>query len=182
MEKSGKWLILAILVIALASGGFSWWFRWSATHRAADFWGPEAAKIIRDAKNVTAARLTGDHPMTIGPKENAIVAQVDASKAKGLLHFKQALLEDRSYNWQFARPASENFEATYRVLFGHPSHSSLPDDLKTNFNSFVVVMFNEDCTRCCFEFHHERSSIADCSPISQGLLKIFSDWLSPASN
>src|SRR4051794_4880249 len=49
---SGKLLIIGILVLALVAAAASWWFRHNATHRAAKFWGPEAAILIRDAPNV----------------------------------------------------------------------------------------------------------------------------------
>ena len=41
---SGKLLIIGILTVAFLAAGTSWWFRYSATHRAATFWGPAAAR------------------------------------------------------------------------------------------------------------------------------------------
>ena len=37
---SGKLLIIGILTVAFVAAGTSWWFRYSATHRVAAFWGP----------------------------------------------------------------------------------------------------------------------------------------------
>ncbi len=79
---SGKWVIVGILAVALAAAGGSWLFRYTATHRTAEFWGPQAVQLIRDARIV---RLV--------PNER------DVSSAKGLTHLRNALLEDRSFVW-----------------------------------------------------------------------------------
>ncbi len=86
-EKSGKRLILGVLVIGLAAAAASWWFRYSATHRAAQFWGPQAATLIRDAPHVTLRSDSTD--------DDAL----DISAAPGLTHLRTALLEDGSYDW-----------------------------------------------------------------------------------
>ena len=38
---SGKLVIIGIRGGRPAGGGASWWFRYNATHRAAEFWGPK---------------------------------------------------------------------------------------------------------------------------------------------
>jgi hypothetical protein len=52
MYYSGKLVIIGILAVAVASAAASWWFRYAATHRAAQYWGPETARLIRDAPTV----------------------------------------------------------------------------------------------------------------------------------
>ena len=52
MRNSGKLLIVAIFLVAFAAAGASWWFRYSATHRTVEFWGPQAAVLLRDAPHV----------------------------------------------------------------------------------------------------------------------------------
>ena len=54
VPPGGKLLILVILGVALVMAGFSWWFRYNATHRAANFWGHVVAHAIRDAPQVEA--------------------------------------------------------------------------------------------------------------------------------
>ena len=49
MQLSGKLVIIGIVGVALAGAGAGWWFRYNATHRAAEFWGPQAVRLIRDA-------------------------------------------------------------------------------------------------------------------------------------
>src|SRR3989304_2712639 len=71
--------------------GSSWWFRYSATHRAAQFWGPQAAELIRDAPHVTlrSAAAAAD-----GQDAADAAVPRDVSHAKGLTHLRNALLED----------------------------------------------------------------------------------------
>jgi hypothetical protein len=108
MQNSGKLVILGILGVALASAAASWWFRYSATHWAARFWGPETVRLIRDAPIVQFIELrratTSDEqdPMhgTLwfdGNQHFQVVSRRDISHAPGLLHLRNALLEDRSY-------------------------------------------------------------------------------------
>jgi hypothetical protein len=105
-EKSGKRLILAVIAIALLSGAASWWFRYQATRHSAQFWGPQASTLIRDAKHVT---LRSDAPST--DAEGGAEADVprDMSNAKGLTHLRANLLEDINYQWDSAAVADTNW-------------------------------------------------------------------------
>src|SRR5882724_5292436 len=114
MHNSGKLLIITMFVAALAAAAASWWFRYEATHQSAQFWGPEAARLIRDAPTVELLTLqladkTQSAPSspdtsalsvsTFGHKIWTIAAKRNISTAPGLSHLRNALLEDRSFNW-----------------------------------------------------------------------------------
>lgn len=174
MEKSGKWLVIAIFAIALGLGLFSWWFRWSATHRTAEFWGPEVARTIRDSKTITVAQLTNYELGLTGPTADQVAANFDASQAKGLIHLKQALLEDRSFAW--GESASlDSFSPRWMLDFAPPSASSS--------KSHVFVFFDETFTQCCFLLEGQMVRIEACSEkFSSGLNTFFSDWFPAASN
>src|SRR5438270_10988443 len=88
---SGKLVIIGVVTVSLIGAVASWLFRYNATHRAAKFWGPEAAVLIRDAPHVTVKRrpLTG----------NFFANEVDVSHARGLVHLRNALLEDQDFDW-----------------------------------------------------------------------------------
>jgi hypothetical protein len=86
---SGKLVIIAILAFALAAAGASWLFRYSATNQAARYWGPEGSQLIRDAQKVFLQRI---------PPETG-AGRVEISQARGITHLRNALLEDRSFNW-----------------------------------------------------------------------------------
>src|SRR5262245_11486007 len=94
-EISGKYVILAVVVVALTGAVASWFFRYNATHRAAEFWGPEASKLIRDARQVTLYKQPLDVPRTMRVKTADVPAAIqahidksaiDISRARGLLH------------------------------------------------------------------------------------------------
>ncbi len=87
MKVSGKLVIVAILAIAFAAAGTSWLFRYSATNQTARYWGPEGLQLIRDAQKVFIQRSP--------PK----TGRVEISQARGITHLRNALLEDRSFNW-----------------------------------------------------------------------------------
>src|SRR5262245_471220 len=85
---SGKLVILGVVAIATVAAAASWWFRYKATHRAAEFWGSEDARLIRDA-----------------PIVEMYEPARDISAARGLVHLRNALLEDRSFQWP-SKPVS----------------------------------------------------------------------------
>src|SRR5262245_54361840 len=101
MDKSGKLVILGIFALAVALAGASWWFRYTATHRAAEFWGPEAARMIRDAAIVKLCSLKMVRPEQ--PHYSALQPQLtdcrNISALPGITHLRNALLEDRSFRW-----------------------------------------------------------------------------------
>jgi hypothetical protein len=158
-EKSGKRLILGVLVIGLAAAAASWWFRYSATHRAAQFWGPQAVELIRDALRVT---LRTDDPATEG--NNPADLPRDISSAKGLTHLRAALLEDRSYDWSAAGPADTNWS------------NSLVFEESEGAEPRVVILFSPD-----FNWAANGSAAnpvghaISTSPIAKGLQTFFAD-------
>ncbi len=101
---SGTLLIVGILVLALGAAMFSWWFRAQATRRAMTLWGAERAVLIQSGKPVHALRLArsadGDGPanesIVVQGRALAIDERIDITRSGGLLHLRQALLEDRS--------------------------------------------------------------------------------------
>jgi len=151
-EKSGKRLILVVVVIALAAAAASWWYRYSATHRAAQFWGPQAATLIRDAPHVTLrSDASSDEPR-------------DISEARGLTHLRNALLEDDSYDWSAAGPSDTNWD------------SSLVFETSAGAEPRAVILFSPD-----FQWAANGSSgnpaqhAVSVGPIAEGLKKFFAD-------
>lgn len=115
---SGKLVIGVILAVAVAAATFSWHFRWQATRRAAEFWGPEAVAAIQQPRRVDAFLLC-DSPLSAGAKPAGserlgemeigafqIIAREDVTNAPGLTHFRNALLEDRSFDWSDSKPSA----------------------------------------------------------------------------
>src|SRR4051812_15803668 len=85
---SGKLLIVGILTVAIAAAAASWWFRYSATHRAAQFWGPETARLIRDASVVEIWRPSNPIISTSAAPLVESSDLHDVSSARGLVHLR----------------------------------------------------------------------------------------------
>ena len=164
---SGKFVIIGILILALAAAGGSWLFRYSATHKAARFWGPAAAGIIRDAASVDFLVLT---PSEAGsPSSNEIesrgekyrlVAQVDVSAAHGLVHLRNALLEDHNF---------DSFDLD-KGAASQPWRWAL--EFHTGKDSTTVV-FSNDCATTALA---TGGAIASCRPIAAGLAELFGEF------
>src|SRR5262245_5327090 len=91
---SGKLVIISILFVAIVAAGVSWAFRVYATHRAAGFWGPQAAWLIRSSQTAKLSRIDRSSDGTIRIKTTR-----DVSNAPGITHLRNALLEDKSFEW-----------------------------------------------------------------------------------
>src|SRR5437762_2962231 len=129
MQISGKLLILAMLLVALMAASASWWFRYSATHHTAQFWGPEAARLIRDAPKVT---LRSYDPAVGADADSSNSSARDISNARGLIHLRNALLEDSSYDWSAKTPTEPSW------------NSSLVFEASAGAEPRAVILFSPD--------------------------------------
>ena len=143
-SSNGVLVAAALLLVGAAAAGVAWWNNLAQTRQALDFWGPEAAVLIRDAPQVTALefdfRRSADagsvaseggfmHPVTGAPAKVRTVR--DISRAKGLVHLRHALLDDRSFDWSAA--PREPAELRYALSFERDGRR-------------LVVYFSEDFT------------------------------------
>jgi hypothetical protein len=124
--SSGKLVTLGLLLLAVLAAAFAWWNTWAKGQRALDYWGSRGAYRIRLAPEVTYFELTDAPPQTgqavlqIGPHQHrSVVSQKDISRARGLVHARQALIQDASYNW--------NAAVTVRPLWSHAFRFSDPE-------------------------------------------------------
>jgi hypothetical protein len=169
-NASGKLVILGILAVAVAAAGTSWWFRYRATHETAEFWGPEVTSLIRDAPSVELLRLAPeDTENSIGQfttrnEEYAVMDRVDASNAPGILHLRNALLEDRSYHgYGMIFKLTPNFWR-WSLVFRDGQKSA-------------TLLFNEECELTTLG--EGSGSTANCKPIAAGLREMFAELSSP---
>jgi hypothetical protein len=160
-EKSGKLLIVGVLAIGVAAAAASWWFRYSATHHAAQFWGPQAAALIRDAPHVT---LRSDTPSADGSSGDVADVPRDISSAKGLTHLRTALQEDASFDWTAAGPPDTNWSNS--LVFA-ASEGAAPR---------AVVMFSPDFSWAADGSAAEPAKHAvSTAPIAKGLKEFFAE-------
>jgi len=172
--NSGKLLIAAMVGAGILAAAASWWFRYVATHQADQFWGPQAATLIRDAPRVellTLQRDAGDASpgelKTVAGTPWRITGCIDISHAPGLTHLRNALLEDRSFRW--------------------PSHSVPADASWTHGLRFrdgpaplLVVLFSSDFGLATASLANSTASqTVSCEPIAPGLRQVFDEWAEP---
>lgn len=116
--KRDRAVILVILGLAVFATVFATWFRWSQGHRAQEYWGVDVARQIRFAPKVEliwldspvfsgrpatsqagmAAASTSDTLMIDGIRWN-ILKRTDITKARGLVHARQSLIQDATFQW-----------------------------------------------------------------------------------
>ncbi|MEX2026016.1 MAG: hypothetical protein WEH44_01925 [Pirellulaceae bacterium] len=172
---SGKLLIVAMVGAGVLAAGASWWFRFSATHRAAQFWGNEAASLIRDASNAEVLSLQlADDAAAEGHIEVAgaawqITDSQDVSRAPGLTHLRHALLEDRSFRW----PAQD-------VPVGATWSHGLR--FRSGPNPPLTILFASDYTLMTrLPAGDGAAQAVICAPIAAGLEEVFRDWTQPVT-
>lgn len=103
----GILVIALILLMGIIGGSAAVWFHHSRQHRALDFWGIDAATIIRHAEKVEVSKqkkLAKDDPQTNVIHLNGArywpVETKEITTLPGLLHARHALIEDASFDWQ----------------------------------------------------------------------------------
>jgi hypothetical protein len=164
--RQSKWLIGVIVLVGCALAAFSWWFRFAATHRAAEFWGGDNFRLIRDAAIVEAyVPAADDDPSRLV----AGAAQRDIAQFPGMTHLRNALLEDRSFVWvkrQLPPPADWN----YGLRFADEKRE-------------VLIDFSADGRQLRFAPTGEhRCNEISCAPISAGLKKMFGELFLPTTD
>ena len=164
VRNSGKLLILGIVALAVLLAGAGWWFRYNATHRAASFWGPDAVRLIRDAPIVKfVERSEGVNPDHYAATQ---VIRHDISRARGLTHLRNALLEDRSFDWSPPGNALPHEWRHWGLLF-RESESTRP----------LVIWFSGDFRHAMTQVEIGRpAKVISCEPIAKGLGEMFSEF------
>ncbi len=125
MPNRGKLVICAIVALGLAAAAFSVWFHYQGAHRSGDFWGTATAQLIVEAPEVRALRLDAapqpqfdEEGMQLDPPDEpavefrngfwTVLSDHDASKARGLVNVRRALVQDASFDWR-GRPNDPNW-------------------------------------------------------------------------
>lgn len=164
---------MAILAVALTGAAISWYFRYKATHRAAEFWGPKAARLIRDATHIELFKLapstrtdTSDTTLKLRGEIYAIVAPAEVSAARGMTHLRNALLEDVSFD-AFGLGSEQVPPHYWRWVLYFRDNTD---------GQSVSVLFSDDCSRATLK--NGNGATADCEPIAKGLREMFDEFIS----
>jgi hypothetical protein len=119
----GKLVIVFIFGLSAVMGGYAWWHHYTQGRRCLDLWGAEAAELIRYAPQVEVLQLahsdTGDaETIQIQGESLAIAARKVVTGTPGLVHARQALIEDASFNWQADLAGPSNWQYLLRFTRG----------------------------------------------------------------
>ncbi len=105
---SGKWIILSFLSVALAMATSAWAYYYFQQRRPMELWGADTARLIVQAPKVEGWRLsvamenaaeTDAQTISVGSQRLTIVERRELTNARGLLHFRKGLLNDRCFDW-----------------------------------------------------------------------------------
>ncbi len=101
----GQLVIVFIFGLSAVMGGYAWWHHFTQGQRCVEFWGAETGELIRYAPQVEVMQLAGSdnddaETIQIGNESLAIAARKDITGTPGLVHARQALIEDASFLWK----------------------------------------------------------------------------------
>jgi hypothetical protein len=121
--NSGRWVIGGIFVVGLLAAGAAWWHRFQQVRYCLEFWGPDTAYLIRLAPEVDLMRLAplaeidsvaasasgaGEAAMlAVDGESYRVMGEWDISRAQGLAHAREALVQDQSFVESGASPDRE---------------------------------------------------------------------------
>ena len=127
--NQGKWLIVAMISAGLAAGGIAWWYQYRQSVRVIELWSPEVTYQIRMAPDCQLLRLTsnpagdGEGVLEVDGVLWGITQTQDVSKALGIVHARQALIHDASYDWT-ANPTASSPAWTEAIRFQEGSEQT----------------------------------------------------------
>jgi hypothetical protein len=140
----GTFVILLMVAAAVGLSIYAAWYRYQAGDDALRFWGREAAVQIRGAEKVelliladkseqpAATDVSSESNLKIQGASYTIAKTIDITTARGLIHARNALLEDASLDAQAAPPATTpHWDRVLRFKDANGSSTSIAIDLKT---------------------------------------------------
>jgi hypothetical protein len=110
MELRGQHVVLGLLVLGVGAAGFALWYQRSMTNQALAFWGSDVALALGSPEKLELLTLApvdpaaGEERLNLGGRDFAVVTRQDITRAPGVTHARQALLENASFD--FASPPS----------------------------------------------------------------------------
>lgn len=124
MQVTGKSIVITALAVALVMSVGAWWYHYSASRRAAQFWGPDATRLLIGKGEVAFFTLGSLRDESDAPSAGnvvagrEVVAEQSLTDKPGLIHLRHALTQDASFDWAGRREASHSDEWAYALRFG----------------------------------------------------------------
>lgn len=149
---SGQLVVAGILFAAIAAGSVSVWYQWSQGREAIAYFGSQPAYDIRHASHVEWKQIE--------QQEVKASNSTDISKVAGLVHFRQALIEDTSYEGQV--PLEQAKPVWQYAVFFRDSQSDAPTRLLFDLENAWIGLPDKD-------------TVLAAKPIAAGLRRFFED-------
>jgi hypothetical protein len=121
--NQGKLVIVFIFGLSAVMGGYAWWHHFTQGRRCVEFWGAGAGEMIRYAPQVEVLKLAPletDRAETIQIQDEShtISARKDITVTPGLVHARQALIEDASFLWNVVPDGPSSWDYVLRFTDG----------------------------------------------------------------
>ena len=136
----GKFVILAIVGLAVAASALSWFYYARLQERPLALWGSRAAELMLLRPMARAYRLApapgelpagathdggGAHrPLAIAGERFTMTDDRDISRAPGFSHIRQSLIHDRSFAWDDG-PCESSPRWEYAIAFAEGNESAI---------------------------------------------------------
>ena len=121
--NQGKLVIVFIFGLSVVMGGYAWWHHFTQGRRCVEFWGAEAGEMIRYAPQVEVIKLAPPETdnvevIQIQSEPHAVSASKDITATPGLVHARQAFIEDASFLWDAVPDGQANWQYVLRFTDG----------------------------------------------------------------
>ncbi|MFM7035748.1 MAG: hypothetical protein ACKOYJ_11315 [Planctomycetia bacterium] len=99
--RPGSILVVALILLGIASGGLAIGYQRAQTRRCLAFYGSEAARRVSKAPSVELMKVApSDRPGRL-----IVTDRYDVTSAKGIVHLRRGLVEDAGFRWTADEPA-----------------------------------------------------------------------------
>lgn len=124
----GKWVVVILFLLAISAAWYAWNHQRRRGQRILAYLGQDAALLIRHGSEVHMQRLEPSRPMNGILEEggsSALSADdwMSISDVPGIIHGRQALVEDRAYDW--TRLAPDVVQCTHVLRFRHDGKTAI---------------------------------------------------------
>jgi len=124
MLRSGRLVIVAILVLGVAAGAFAVWYQQQQSRQALRFWGTEGASLIARAPHVEAVwlELAGkqaadcDDSLEVPGGTACVRQRQDVDRTPGISNLRRALMQDATFQWSAEPPEGADWEFALRFF------------------------------------------------------------------
>jgi hypothetical protein len=173
---SGRYAVLFIVGVGIASAIGSQWFYYHLQQRPLALWGSGEAKVMLNAPLANALLLVaadkvppGKLPagevrerITVGKEHWVVLKRKDVTMAPGFSHVRACLVSDESFDWNSPTGACQP-QWTYGLEF---------DDV----DAMVMVLFAPNCERAMLV---DTGASASMRPVMPGIVRFMKEQFLP---